>query len=153
MVIANGTEGEPASQKDKVLLSLSPHLVLDGAVLVAGVMGAREAYVVVHPSVVGSVAAEAKRRRSLCHDDVILRVVPGVDGYVAGEASALANYLETGIAKPRTNPPRLVERGAWDRPTLVSNVETLAHIALIARYGPAWFRSVGSRLDEPGRCS
>lgn len=62
VIIGNGTEGEPASQKDKVLLSLSPHLVLDGAVLVAEAMGAGEAYVVVHPSVVGTVAAEAVRR-------------------------------------------------------------------------------------------
>ena len=149
VIIANGTEGEPLSEKDKVLLSLSPQLVLDGTVLVAEALDALEAYVVVHPAVVGTVAAAAAQRRSVDNHGVKLTVLPGQDRYVAGEASALANYVENGVARPRPNPPRLVERGAWGRPTLVNNVETLAHIALLARYGAEWFRSAGT-ADEPG---
>ena len=149
VVIANGTEGEPLSQKDKLLLSLSPQLVLDGTVLVAEALDALEAYVVVHPAVVLTAAEAVAQRRSVDNHGVKLTVLPAQDRYVAGEASALANYLENGVARPRPNPPRLVERGAWGRPTLVNNVETLAHIALLARYGAEWFRSAGTP-DEPG---
>ena len=68
---------------------------------------------------------------------------------MASEASALANYLTSGEARPTTRPPRLSTRGVDRRPTLVDNVETLAHLALIARRGPDWFRAVGTP-DQPG---
>jgi NADH:ubiquinone oxidoreductase subunit F (NADH-binding) len=149
VVIANGTEGEPASAKDKVLLACAPHLVLDGAVLAAGLVGARQAIVVVHDAVrevVNSAAAERKRARL---DRVKVRVMTGADRFVGGEASALVNWVAHGIPLPTATPPRIFESGLHGRPTLVQNVETLAHLALIARWGAQWFRSLGTPA-EPG---
>lgn len=149
VVVANGTEGEPASGKDKVLLAYSPHLVLDGAVLAAQSVGAREAFVAVGRSARDVVeAAVAERRRHGLDRSVLLRVVAVPERFVAGEETALVRFLDGGPAKP-TFGVRPFERGVGGAPTLVQNVETLAHLALIARFGPGWFRSVGTD-EEPG---
>jgi NADH:ubiquinone oxidoreductase subunit F (NADH-binding) len=149
VVIGNGTEGEPASAKDKVLMATSPHLVLDGAAVAADLVGASRAIVAVHPAVTEIVAAAAAERRQARLDRPRISVVPAADGFVAGEASAVVRWLERGAATPKPAPPRLSERGLHGWPTLVQNVETLAHLALIARYGAAWFRAVGT-YAEPG---
>ena len=149
VVIGNGTEGEPASAKDKVLMAQSPHLVLDGAVAAADLVGASAAVIVAHPAVSQIVAAAAAQRRHAGFDRVKLTVVPAADRFVAGEASAVVHWLERGVPTPKSTPPRLSERGLHGRPTLVQNVETLAHLALIARYGADWFRGVGTGA-EPG---
>ena len=149
LVVANGTEGEPASAKDKVLLAVSPHLVLDGAVLAAEIVGADEVTVVVHHAVREIVDAAADERRRAGFDRVRIQVETGAGGFVAGEASAVVHWIERGVATPTLTPPRLSERGLRGRPTLVQNVETLAHLALIARFGAAWFREAGTP-QEPG---
>ena len=77
------------------------------------------------------------------------RVVTAAEGFVAGQASAVVHWIDRGVPKPTATPPRLAERGLHGAPTLVHNVETLAHLALIARYGADWFRSAGT-AREPG---
>jgi NADH:ubiquinone oxidoreductase subunit F (NADH-binding) len=77
---------------------------------------------------------------------VRLEIVDVPDRYVSSESSALVNFLNNGPGLPLFTPPRMSERGVSGRPTLVSNVETLAHIALIARHGARWYRSQGSSL-------
>jgi NADH:ubiquinone oxidoreductase subunit F (NADH-binding) len=149
VVVANGTEGEPASAKDKVLLARSPHLVLDGAVLAAEMVGASQVVIVVHHSVREIVDYAAAERRRAGFDRVRIRVVTAADRFVAGEASAVLHWIERGVPTPTPRPPRLSERGLGGKPTLVQNVETLAHLALIARYGASWFRAVGT-AQEPG---
>jgi len=149
VVIGNGTEGEPASAKDKVLLARSPHLVLDGAVAAAELVGAAEAIIVAHPAVADRVVAAAADRRRVRLDRVRLSIVSAAEEFVAGEASAVVRWLERGTPKPKATPRRLSERGLHGRPTLVQNVETLAHLALITRYGAGWFRAVGTD-SEPG---
>ena len=151
-LIANGAESEPASGKDAILLRHSPHLVLDGIALAAGAVGAARAYLCVDGADPGRpgplLAAVAERRRAgLAEAEVRVVVVPG--GYVASEESALVNFLNGGPALPLHVPPRPFERGVGGQATLVNNVETLAHIALIARYGPDWFGTVGTR-EAPG---
>ncbi|HEX9066300.1 MAG TPA: NADH-ubiquinone oxidoreductase-F iron-sulfur binding region domain-containing protein [Streptosporangiaceae bacterium] len=149
IVVANGTEGEPASAKDKVLLAQSPHLVLDGAVAAAELVGASQAIIVTHPAVTDIVAAAAAERRRARLDRVRLSVTDAADRFVAGEASAVVHWLERGVPTPKSTPRRLSEHGLHGRPTLVQNVETLAHLALIARHGAAWFRALGTEA-EPG---
>jgi NADH:ubiquinone oxidoreductase subunit F (NADH-binding) len=148
IVVVNGTEGEPASAKDKVLMATEPHLVLDGAVVAARITGAREVYVVAHPPVAAVVADAIRARRALGLDDVGICVVPAADGFVAGEASAVVNWLAGGPPVPTPVPPRLAQHGLHGQPTLVQNAETLAHLALIARYGARWFRELGTDAEQ-----
>ena len=82
-------------------------------------------------------------------DRIAVGLVSAPPRFLAGEESALASRVEGGSALPRFTPPRIFERGVHGAPTLVQNVETLAHLALISRYGPAWFRTVGTD-EEPG---
>jgi NADH:ubiquinone oxidoreductase subunit F (NADH-binding) len=153
VIIANGAESEPASEKDATLLWLSPHLVLDGLQLAAEAIGAQSAILYTHAEREADVG---RRLRQALHE----RLVAGVDRvpvqlaaapsrFLSGQETALVSHLAGGAAIPTFMPPRITERGLGGAPTLVQNVETLAHLALIARRGPGWFRAVGTR-DEPG---
>lgn len=147
IVVANGAEGEPASGKDKVLLAYAPHLVLDGAVLAARALGAREVVVATAGRTANAaVTAAASERRD---PGITLRCILVPDRFVAGEETALVQFVDGGPCLPTFTPPRPFERGVAGAPTLVQNVETLAHLALIARHGPEWFRALGTQ-DEPG---
>jgi NADH:ubiquinone oxidoreductase subunit F (NADH-binding) len=147
VVIANGAEGEPASAKDKVLLSRAPHLVIDGAVSAAELTGAREAVIVAHSAACEAVRRAAAERAAAGCDPVPVRVLEAAGGFTAGEASAVVHWTERGTPVPTGRPPRL--GGPGRRPVLVSNVETLAHLALIIRHGACWFRTAGTPV-EPG---
>jgi NADH:ubiquinone oxidoreductase subunit F (NADH-binding) len=147
VVVANGAEGEPPSGKDKVLLGYAPHLVLDGAVLAARAVGASRAIVATTSAMHERVRQALAERRDGAGVDVHAAVIP--DTFVAGEETALVNALSGGPALPTFVPPRPYERGVGGAPTVVLNVETLAHLALVARYGGAWFRRRGT-ADEPG---
>jgi NADH:ubiquinone oxidoreductase subunit F (NADH-binding) len=152
IVVANGVESEPVSGKDTMLLGLSPHLVLDGIAVAAAAVGASRAYLCVHsgrPELVGllKLAVTERERAGLSRVPIQVAEVPG--GYLASQETALVSFLNGGPQRPTFVPPRPAEKGVQGRPTLVQNVETLAHLALIARYGAAWFRSAG-RARCPG---
>jgi NADH:ubiquinone oxidoreductase subunit F (NADH-binding) len=147
-VLVNGAEGEPMSSKDRVLLSVAPHLVLDGALAAAAAIGARSVVIAVPRDATAALdalhGAIAERR-----DARRVTVAPVPVAYLAGEETALIRYLDGAPLKPTTTPPLPYERGLRRRPTLVQNPETLAHLALILRHGPAWFREIGT-LGHPG---
>jgi len=151
-VVANACEGEPASFKDRLLLERLPQLVIDGALLAAQAVDAAEVFIAVDAG--ASLAARSiqralRERTDASRNRTRVRLVPVPPGYVSGQESAVVNYLNGGPAKPTATPPPIFRRGVNGRPTLVNNVETLAHIALIARHGAAWFRELGTQTD-PG---
>jgi NADH:ubiquinone oxidoreductase subunit F (NADH-binding) len=152
VVVVNGCEGEPMSFKDRVLLESLPHLVIDGATCCARALGAGDIVITVDES---SDRARDVLRRALRERPASprgaprLRVAAVPSGYVSGQESSIVNFLNHGPAKPLYIPPRITERGVDRRPTLMSNAETLAHVALIVRHGAAWFRELGPS-DEPG---
>ena len=130
-------------------MTFNPHLVVDGVLAAAAAVGATQAVV--------AVGAEATRARASLDSALAerrspaerIQVVSVPDRFVAGEESALVHWLNGGEAKPTFTPPRPFEKGVDGRPTLVQNVETLANLGLIARYGGDWFRERGT-ADEPG---
>lgn len=142
VLIVNGAEGEPQSLKDRVLVSTRPHLVLDGAVLASRAVGARQVAIVVgeehrqaHVAMATALAERPERELRGA------QVIGAPARYVAGESSAIVNLVSAGLARPTSRPPSPHELGVGGRPTLVQNVETLAHAALITRYGADWYRS------------
>ena len=151
VVVGNGAEGEPASHKDQALLHLAPHLVLDGLQLAAEAVGAGRVVLYVRHDVRARARLDDQisQRSARRLDRAAVELVSSPARFLAGEETALANLVSGGTAVPRFTPPRVFERGVDGRPTLVQNVETLAHLALIARYGPGWFRGLGTP-DEPG---
>jgi NADH:ubiquinone oxidoreductase subunit F (NADH-binding) len=151
IVVGNGAEGEPASAKDALLLGSCPQLVLDGLQVAARAVGARRCYLYLHADarLEQLVRRALQERGAAARDEVPVTVVAAPARFLAGEESALARRISGGPALPWAVPPRVFERGVGGRPTLVQNVETLAHLALIARYGPDWFRALGT-AEEPG---
>ncbi|MGW3247254.1 NADH-ubiquinone oxidoreductase-F iron-sulfur binding region domain-containing protein [Streptomyces sp. NPDC001070] len=152
VVVINAMESEPASRKDQFLLAVAPHLVLDGAVLAATAVGADTVHICLPHSRTAQYrqlrAALDERRRARL-DPLRLRLHALPHAYVSSESTSLVRWLNGGPARPQGSPPHAHERGVARRPTLVNNAETLAHLALIARHGPDWFRRTGTP-HEPG---
>ena len=144
-VLANGAEGEPLSAKDRTLMATRPHLVLDGAKLAAAAVGADEIVLYVgreHGAARAALTAAIAERATERAVPVTLVTAP--TSYLAGEESAAVHYLNEGDGRPTGTTHRPFERGIAGDPTLVQNVETLAHVALIVRHGAGWYRELGS---------
>ena len=151
VVIANGAEGEPASRKDALLLAHAPHLVLDGLALAASTLRAQQAIAYVPASIVPVVTAALAERRARRIDPIVVEVFESTDTYIAGQETAVVNALggRRGAVPSFVGLSSIREHGVGGRPTLVQNAETLAHVALIGRFGAAWFREIGSP-ETPG---
>jgi len=151
LVVVNAMEGEPASAKDRTLLTRSPHLVLDGAEVAAALSGARQVVVCVADDQDGVARAveRAIAERDRAGRSRPVSVVRPPARYVAGEESALAAWLERGEALPALRVDKSVALRVGRRPVLVHNAETLAQVALVARHGAAWFRGRGTP-EAPG---
>ena len=148
VLVANGAEGEPASGKDRALLAYRRGLVLDGMRIVADAIGARSTHLYLHRAAAGgenlhrAAAGGGNLRGAAAGGAPGVTVAP--DRFVAGEESAAVAAIGGRAAVPADKRVRVTEAGF-----LVQNVETLAHVALIARHGPRWFRAAGTSA-EPG---
>jgi NADH:ubiquinone oxidoreductase subunit F (NADH-binding)/NADH:ubiquinone oxidoreductase subunit E len=156
VLVCNADESEPGTFKDRLLLRHRPWLVLEGMLLSAYAIGAdrgvlylRSDYAYLQPQLDDCLSAMAAAgllgekiagSAFACRIDVHL----GAGAYICGEESALLQSLEGQRGEPRLRPPFPVEFGWKGRPTVVSNVETLAYVPHIAAHGAAWFREVGT---------
>ena len=144
VVIANGEEGEPASIKDRWLLRNRPHAILDGLRLAAQIVAAERAYLYVSDPQAAQRVDSALGECGANLGALTIELVTVAPGYVAGEETAAVHVVNGGPAKPTDKPPRPFEAGVGGRPTLVSNVETLALLAYIHQHGAQQFRAVGT---------
>jgi NADH:ubiquinone oxidoreductase subunit F (NADH-binding) len=147
VVVANGCEGEPSSRKDRILAEYAPHLVVEGALVAAHATGASEVYLCMHEGAAPAPVLAEAAAAHLTRVRVAVTSIPG--GFVASEESALVNFLTRQDPRPTSKPPRVFESGVNGRPTFVGNFESLAHLALIARFGAGWFQTMGT-ADSPG---
>ncbi|MGK5550091.1 NADH-ubiquinone oxidoreductase-F iron-sulfur binding region domain-containing protein [Actinomadura kijaniata] len=146
VVVVNGTEGEPGSLKDKVLLCRAPHLILDGAVLAATALGAREIVVAVTDATAAASVRLAITERDL---DSRARVVVLPERFITGEGGALVRGINGRRPIPPGRKVRAATRGVDGLPTLLSNAETFAQLAVLSGRGPRDYGRIGTP-DEPG---
>lgn len=143
-VVVNGAESEPLSFKDRYLMRLRPHAILDGALLAARLVGAGRVHLYVADGQGMDALREAVQSRA-AHDPASasgpaqpdIRLVAAQHSYVAGEESAAVRAIATGVARPTDKPPRPYQAGVDGDASLVLNVETLARMALCAMSGEA----------------
>jgi NADH:ubiquinone oxidoreductase subunit F (NADH-binding)/NADH:ubiquinone oxidoreductase subunit E len=159
--VCNGDESEPGTIKDRFIMDHAPHLVIEGMILAAMVVGARTGIIYIrheYERQIESVQHELERcaEQGLIGPDVLgsgiafdLSVFVSPGGYICGEETALYEAIQGNRAEPRNKPPHSATSGLWNRPTLMNNVETYAMVPLIARRGAEWFRAQG-RGDSPG---
>ena len=156
-VVVNGAEDEPGSGKDQALLEHAPGLVVEGALIAARLVGARQVvfYISeVFPSSAASVeVAAAAGGVGVLHGlttrpdipaEIELRIAAAPAAYISGEDTAALALLGGGSALPTERPPYPVTEGLRRRPTAVVNVETAATLAVIFREGPEWYRALGT---------
>ncbi len=155
-LICNADEGDPGAFMDRSILEADPHAVLEGMTIAAKAIGASEGIVYVrdeYPLALKrlQVAIEQAEAYGLLGDDILgsghsfrVRYVRGGGAFVCGEETALIASLEGHPGRPRPRPPFPVQKGLWDRPTVINNVETLANIPSIIRRGGDWYSKIGT---------
>ena len=154
-VIVNADEGDPGAYANRSLLEGNPHSVLEGLIIGAYAIGCQEGYVYVryeYPLAVEAVrvAIEQAQQLGLLGNNILgtgfnfnVRIVRGGGAFVCGESTALMASLEGMVGEPRAKYVHTVEKGLWDRPSNLNNVETWANIPLIINKGSEWFNSIG----------
>lgn len=145
-VLVNGSESEPASLKDRVLMRRAPHQVLDGALVVASALRTDRVTIAVHDRAAADALADAREERA---DAAHVRVTLTSSGFVGGEVQALVNGLDGRAAVPNGRRTLPSDRGLRGRPTFASNAETFAQLAVLAALGPQSYADLGSSA-EPG---
>jgi NADH-quinone oxidoreductase subunit F len=159
-LICNADEGDPGAYMDRSLLEGNPHAVIEGMLLAAYAIGAREGWLYVraeYPLAVSHVTTAIDQAHSLglLGENILgssfsfdLRIIKGAGAFVCGEETALINSIEGGRGVPRQRPPFPVVKGLWGKPTVINNVETLATVPKIVDGGANWFTDVGTETSK-----
>ncbi len=155
-VICNADEGDPGAYMDRSVLEGNPHSVLEGMIIASYAVGAHEGYVYVraeYPLAVEHLnlaLAQAENYGLLGQNilgsghDFTIHVAKGAGAFVCGESTALMASLEGRVGRPRAKYVHTVERGLWNKPSCLNNVETFANVPRILENGVDWFRQIGT---------
>jgi NADH-quinone oxidoreductase subunit F len=147
-LVVNGNEDEPGTFKDRMLLEETPHQVIEGALIAALAVGANRVVFYINPDLARSLASlklalEQWQASPLLPKGIELTLLPGSGHYIGGEETAAMEWIEGKFPFPRGKPPYPAQVGVHGCPTLINNVETLAHVPHIVVNGPEWFRAQG----------
>ena len=160
-VVCNGDEGDPGAFMDRSVMEGDPHRMIEGMMLAAYAVQAREGYIYVraeYPLAVKrlQMAIDQAERLGLLGDNILgtdfsfhLHINRGAGAFVCGEGSALTASIEGKRGMPRVKPPRTVEQGLFAKPTVLNNVETYANVPMIIKNGADWYRIIGLP-ESPG---
>ncbi len=160
-LVCNADESEPGTFKDRELMEVNPHQLLEGMIVACHAIGAKRAFIYVRGEYVGPLrvlnqAIEEAYARGWLGDniqgtgfDCHISLHPGAGAYICGEESALLDSLEGRRGLPRLKPPFPAVSGLYQSPTIINNVETLANIPHIINNGAQWFRQWGTE-KSPG---
>ena len=160
-VVCNGDEGDPGAFMDRSIMEGDPHRMLEGMMIAGLACGASEGYIYVraeYPLAVSRLrtAIDQAKELGLLGDNILgtdfsfnLHINRGAGAFVCGEGSALTASIEGKRGMPRVKPPRTVEHGLFNMPTVLNNVETYANVPLIINKGAAWYKSIGPE-NSPG---
>jgi len=155
-VICNADEGDPGAYMDRSILEGDPHSILEGMIIGAYAIGAREGYIYVrneYPLAVKhiSIAIKQAEEYGLLGEDILgsgfsfsIRVNRGGGAFVCGESTALMASLEGRVGEPRAKHIHTVESGLWEKPTNLNNVETWANVPVIIARGADWYSKIGT---------
>lgn len=160
-VICNADEGDPGAYMDRSILEGDPHSIIEGMTIAARAIGSNYGYVYVraeYPKAVTMLqkAIEDAKEYNLLGEDILgsgfdfdLKIRLGAGAFVCGEGTALIQSIEGKRGMPQAKVYRTYQKGLFDKPTIINNVETLANIAQIIEHGADWFKSIGTE-DSPG---
>lgn len=160
-VVCNGDEGDPGAFMDGSVMEGDPYKMIEGMIIAAYAVGAEEGYIYVRAEYPLSVkrlrmAIDQAEKYGLLGDNIMgsgvsfhLHINRGAGAFVCGEGSALTASIEGNRGMPRVKPPRTVEKGLWEKPTVLNNVETYANVPGIILKGADWFRTIGTE-GSPG---
>ena len=159
--ICNLEESEPGTFKDRLIVDNNPHLLLEGIIISALIVGAQKAYIYINghyqkQNEILENALEQAKEKKYWGDDILnsdyhleIEIFSGAGAYICGEETALINSIEGNRGEPKARPPYPTEAGIFDRPTVINNAETISNIPWIILNGGEKYSKIGSK-NSPG---
>ena len=160
-VVINADEGEPGTFKDRLIMEGDPHRLIEGTMLAAYAVGATEAFIYIRGEYKLCIS-RLQRAIDQAYEygllgknifgtgvDLDMKIKIGAGAYVCGEETSLIESLEGNRGNPRSKPPFPGQKGVWQHPTVVNNVETIANVPSIINKGADWYKKIGTP-ESPG---